>query len=95
MTISAKRLIFSARCTLAIAMAALFLYGAIRFWDGPVYQCATGYCSGHHSPRLRSVEDYQAYQSFKITILICWPLGMIAGYLLSYNKRERSSNDQS
>jgi hypothetical protein len=70
----------------SIVMMVLFAYGAIRFYDGPISECATGYCSTHHQPHTAS--EYRAYKAWETTIFIVWPLGMAELFFLQRDKRK-------
>ena len=65
-------------------MLVLFAYGAGRFYDGPIRECATGYCSTHGQPH--TAADYRAYKAWEKTIFIVWPIGMVVLFLLQPHK---------
>jgi hypothetical protein len=61
-------------------MLIVFGYGAGRFSDGPISECASGYCSSRHFPH--TAADYRAYKVWEKTIFIVWSLGLAALYFL-------------
>jgi hypothetical protein len=66
----------------ACAMLVVFFYGAIRFSDGPIHQCAEhGFCGKQQQPH--SLADYQAFITWQDTLFIIWPIGMVLLILLS------------
>jgi|tagenome__1003787_1003787.scaffolds.fasta_scaffold20970498_2 hypothetical protein len=65
----------------------VFVYGAGRFYDGPISECSTGYCSTRHQPH--TAAEYRDYKAWERTILIMWPLGMAALFLL--NRKSKGS----
>src|SRR4051794_172719 len=73
---------------ISLLMIILFVYGAGRFYDGPISECSTGYCSTHHQPH--TAAEYRDYKAWEKTILIVWPLGMAALFLLNRSKSKGS-----
>jgi hypothetical protein len=71
-----------------LLMIFVFVYGAGRFYDGPISGCSTGYCSTHHQPH--TAAEYRDYKAWEKIILIVWPLGMAALFLLHRSKSKGS-----
>lgn len=81
----------------AIPMMILFIYGAIRFGDGPIRECTTGnclphdcrsaYCSTRGHPH--TADEYRAFKDWGTTILVVWPIGMVALALLRWAEKRR------
>jgi hypothetical protein len=69
-------------------LLALFLYGCGRFYDGPISECASGYCSTHG--QLHTAADYRAYKAWGTTIWIVWPIGIAALFFLQRSKPKGS-----
>ncbi|MGY3692623.1 hypothetical protein ACVIGA_002703 [Bradyrhizobium sp. USDA 3240] len=75
-----------------IPMMILFIYGASRFGDGPIRECANGGCLPHdcHSAycstrgHSHTADQYRAYKDWETTIFIVWPIGMAALALLRW-----------
>ncbi|MGF6308943.1 hypothetical protein ABIB82_002580 [Bradyrhizobium sp. i1.8.4] len=63
-----------------ILMAALFLYGLVRFPDAPLHMCASGYCGKQGRPH--TLAEYSDFKAWERTLMICWPIGLIALYFL-------------
>jgi hypothetical protein len=72
---------------ISLLMMIVFVYGAGRFSDGPISECSTGYCSTRHQPH--TAAEYRDYKAWERTILIMWPLGMAALFLL--NRKSKGS----
>jgi hypothetical protein len=69
-----------------LPMFAIFLYGVVRFPDGPLRQCATGYCGKMGAPY--TLSDFQAYNMWQLSWLVSWAIGAI---LLYFIKRQGMS----
>jgi hypothetical protein len=82
--------IHSARTIVSAIMPVLFAYGAGRFSDGPIGTCGSGYCSTRHLYLPHTAADYRAYKAWEMTILIVWPLGLTALFLLQRAKPKGS-----
>ena len=76
----------AARYVVGAIMAALFVYGAARFWDGPISEYEGGYRSTHRIAH--TAAEYRDYKIWEKTILIVWPLGLLVGFLLRDTKRK-------
>jgi hypothetical protein len=79
-----------ARAIVSAVMLVLFAYGASRFSDGPIGTCGSGYCSTRHPHLPHTAADYRAYKAWEMTILIVWPLGLTALFLLQREKPKGS-----
>jgi hypothetical protein len=65
-------------------MVVLLLYGCVRFYDGPISECASGYCSTHG--QIHTAAEYRAFKVWATAIWIVWPLGMAALFFLQRKK---------
>jgi hypothetical protein len=65
-------------------MLVLFVYGCGRFGNGPISECASGYCSTRGY--IHSEADFKAYKAWEKTIFIVWPLGLLGLWLLNRGK---------
>jgi hypothetical protein len=81
---SLKLLRLAASYVVPAVMLILFGYGAARFYDGPISECGSGYCSTRHQSH--TAEDYRAYKAWEKTIFIVWPLGLAAIFFLRRGK---------
>ena len=63
-----------------VFMAIEFVYGMVRFFDGPLHECATGFCGKQGQPH--TAAEYHAYMIWQTVMLITWPLGMLTLLLL-------------
>jgi hypothetical protein len=66
------------------------VYGAGRFYDGPISECSTGYCSTHHQPH--TAAEYRDYKAWEKTILIVW-LSVWPPFSFSTAASQRAAND--
>lgn len=67
------------------AMLSFFLYGIVRFPDGPIHPCGVDhYCGKQGQSHTR--EQYFADQRWQTLLEIIWPAGMLCLYFL--NKKE-------
>jgi hypothetical protein len=72
---------------IVIGMGTIFLYGAVRFRNAPIHECATGYCGKQGQPH--TVADYRAFSVWETTFFIVWPLGLAVLYFLQRDKLKR------
>jgi len=78
-------------------MMILFIYGASRFGDGPIRECATSNCLPHDcrssycSTRgySHTADEYRAFKNWETAIFIVWPIGMAALALLRWAEKRR------
>jgi hypothetical protein len=62
----------------------LFIYGSIRFPDGPIAPCADhilNFCG--RWGKLHSLQDYRSFTIWRKILLFSWPFGMVSVVLLS------------
>jgi hypothetical protein len=69
-----------------IASGLLLFGGFVLFPDGPIRECASGYCS--KSGSTIPAERYHAFKLWQIALTIGWPVGLIATYL-AWRKRPK------
>jgi hypothetical protein len=70
-------------------MVAVFSFGIMLFWDGPIHPCqnSLGYCGKGGRPH--SAFTYHLYEKWETTMLIVWPSGMLALFATRPPKRKR------
>ena len=76
-----------AEIAIVAIMFVSFFYGIIRFPDGPLHPCATGYCG--KQGQFRTASDYSHYELWSHSILIIWPAGMLGLWLLRRGQRNK------
>jgi hypothetical protein len=54
----------------SVVFAAVFLYGAVRFPDAPIHECAGGYCGKRGI--LHTAAEYRDFNVWQSTLLIVW-----------------------
>jgi hypothetical protein len=70
---------------IATVMLVFFAYGIIRYPDGPIHPCPEhGYCGKQGQPH--TVQDYDGHMTWQTCLMIGWPLGMLAIFLLKRYK---------
>lgn len=78
------------RNTLSMAifatMCAVFVYGAIHFFDAPYRPCPEhGYCNKFGEARTES--EFLAFSRWGNTFMLVWPLGMLTLFLLNRRRK--------
>jgi hypothetical protein len=69
-------------------MAALFIYGLVRFPDAPIHASANGQYQGKQR-QAHTYSEYRAFKTWETCFFITWPIGMVALALLQrYEKKQ-------
>jgi len=63
-------------------MTAVFFFGVILFWDGPIRECRNhvGYCGKGERPH--TAQMYHLYKIWETIIWIVWPVGFVTAIVL-------------
>ena len=69
---------------IGLVMVVLFVYGLIRYPDLPIRECASGYCGKQGQPH--TAAEYRAFNAWRITLVIGWPIGIAALLFLQREK---------
>jgi hypothetical protein len=65
-----------------------FVYGLIRYPDLPIRECPSGYCGKQGQPR--TAAEYRAFNTWQITLMIGFPIGIAAMLFLQHKKSKDS-----
>ncbi len=68
---------------IGLTMVTIFFYGWFRYPDAPLHACggAMGFCGKQGQPH--SLAEYRAFMVWQTSLLIIWPSGMMASFLLN------------
>jgi len=76
--------------TAGLVMVGVFLFGFIRFSDGPIHECREhGYCG--KQGQAHTADDYRAFQIWEGLLAATWIPGAIVLYL---HQRRKLAGDQ-
>lgn len=82
----------TATAVIVAVMFVVFLYGLVRFPDGPIHPCdPNGYCGKQGQPH--TAQQYRAYRNWETTMLYLWPVGLISLVLLNRGRRGKHTAD--
>lgn len=80
----------AAAAVIVAIMLVFFLYGMVRFPDGPIHPCGRNrYCGKQGQPH--TLQQYRAYELWDTTLLYLWPAGLISLVLLNKSRWRKPS----
>ena len=74
-------------------MAAVFIYGAVRYHDAPLRECTEhGYCGKWGRPH--TADEYHAFIIWQTTLIVTWPIGILVLLCLAWGWTSSQNNPE-
>ena len=74
------------------ALICLFIYGVVRFPDGPIRPCGNEQFCGKHG-KFHSSDEYKSFKEWDTAMGFGWPLGLLSLFLISLRPKKLRPRD--